>query len=510
MSIQRPRLWQLGLASLLWFGICGEVLGRFQGNWRFDRVALAQRPAVAASKKSIEASERGRLSSITYQSGVDPEWFFTPPVAIEKPSHPELVARLDCKVTCNQEENYIWNSAALTDPGTISIIRKTVIDNIFVFPTYDGSALPRYRLYPDNDYRPIAWVTNHWGWLSPDVGLAKPPRTVRVAIIGDSTSHNEYAFYLQSFLNAWSDARRLGVRFEVMNAARQGLGLEDGISTLKYELAPLGPDYVYEYYAPAFSFSMPKMLQWANRPGAAVGGKPPPQLASWAAGVVHTLLDPLADISALARRLRDVATAQAADSILLEPAKPNVRLAAIPPDDPYFKGVAASLDRLKSATESFRAKLLVSTERLCAWDGMGITYGRNRLVFDVVNGPLFWPFSYAQVRQMLNAHNNAIKSWARTNSVVVVDIDGRMPQGPELCEDVHHDIGIARRMRAWLIFQALMPEIAKDLRENRVPAANSVTDGIHPFLDRPIELRDRDAFLAAVDAEAAAKAGSVK
>ena len=114
----------------------------------------------------------------------------------------------------------------------------------FAFPSYDGSTLPRYRLYPDNDYRPTPWITNRFGWLSPDVAVHKPPHTIRVGIIGDSTSQNTYGFYLQSFLDAWARAKGFDVRFEVLNTARQGLGFEDELRALRFELGPMGLDYV--------------------------------------------------------------------------------------------------------------------------------------------------------------------------------------------------------------------------------------------------------------------------
>ena len=73
----------------------------------------------------------------------------------------------------------------------------------------------------------------------------KPPHTIRVGVIGDSTSHNFYGRQLQTYLDAWAAAAQLGVKFQVLNGARQGLEQRDEEAVLKYELAPMGLDYIY-------------------------------------------------------------------------------------------------------------------------------------------------------------------------------------------------------------------------------------------------------------------------
>jgi hypothetical protein len=88
---------------------------------------------------------------------------------------------------------------------------------------------------------------------------------------------------------------------------------------------------------------------------------------------------------------------------------------------------------------------------------------------------------------MLRAHNGTITAWAEQNGVAVVDIDGLMPADPRLCEDPRHDTPVGQRMRAWLIFQALVPQIDRDLRDGAVPRANSEPSWAHPYLDQPIQ-----------------------
>jgi len=326
---------------------------------------------------------------------------------------------------------------------------------------------------------------------------------VRGGMIGDSTSHNLYGFYLQSFLDAWASHHGFDVHFEVMNAARQGLGSEDGIASLNYELSPMGLDYLYVYYAPSFSLNIGQMALWGRFPAGVEAGKPDHPVAR-IPSLAHRLLDPLAGVSALARRMRDVTAREAADSILTEPDKPAVKLVIKPATDPYFSYVTNQLHRIKAVTDRTQTHLIASTERLCVWDGMGLNQGTNRHLFEVLNGPLFWPFSYRQLRQMLTLHNGAITAWAQSNGVTLVDIDGRMPRRPELYADAHHDLPVSQRLRAWLIFQAMIPRLNADLQAGRVPRDNGPKTASHPYLDKEIETFDRSQYLARIDAAAKA------
>jgi hypothetical protein len=520
-GLRLTRLLLLGIATLLWFAIGGELLCRFEDGWRLDIAKLTRPPAAAPDPIMARGGERALLATVTYQKGVDPAWFFCPPASIEKPMSPMLQARTVANPEGQQQQNYLWNDALLSHPGAnlVALLRGLKIATLFAFPSYDGSIYPRFRLYPDNDFRPTPWITNHWGWLSPEVTVKKPARTIRVGIVGDSTSHNRYGFYLQGFLDSWAHAHALNIRFEVMNTGRQGLGFEDEMAALQYELGPMGLDYVYEYFAPSFSLTLQQMVDFAKLPPGVEAGKPPRDVhPAWDA--VRRVLDPLAPVSALARRIRDVITHEAADSSLFEPTKPRVSL-HLPPvlagkvvmdearKDPYFGRVTNQLDRFKAIAAGLHATPLVSTERLCVWDGMVLRSGSNRALYQNLNGPLFWPFSYADLRRMLTVHNGTISTWAAANGVIVVDIDGRLPRRPEFYVDPYHDIAINQQLRAWLIFQAMVPQIEHDLANKLVPHDNAERSGRHPYLEKPIEVLDRNQWLARVEEQRSAKGATV-
>lgn len=498
-SLRVLRVLLLCIGTAAWFGIGGELLARLEDDWRIDLIKLQKRPTPAVTNSAQPRLDA--VDGITYQEGVDTAWFLAPPVSMTKPASSYLHQRTVANPTGQELENYVWNSEVLANPDagmvkTFGNFKDT--DYLFAFPSYDGSRLPPFRLYPDNDYRPIPWITNHWGWMSPDMTVRKPPRTIRIGIVGDSTSHNLYAFFLQGYFNAWAKARSMNIQFEVANAGRQGFGFGDSMAALKYELGPMGMDYVVEYFAPTFSLNPTQMAVFTILPPGVKVGEPPAEqrppppegLARW--------LSPLGPFSAIVQR--ELGDSLPVAGMLTEPNKPHVQLHLPPglrgetdlqPARDYAASITSRLDKFKSIAGSINTTPFVSTERLCAWDGMKLQESSQSLIYKILNGRFFWPFSYADLRRMLDFHNATITEWARTNGVQVIDIDGRLPRDPALCGDVWHDTEAGQKMRAWLIFQALFPEITRDLRSNSVPRDNSDPTGVHPYLDKPIERIDR-------------------
>lgn len=525
-GMARPGIWArralLLALTLIWLLGGAEALARFAGGWRFDHLHLVPRPhtapdiSPAAARATRQAHERALLAEATYSDSVNSDWFFLPPAPLHEPASARLHKRSQDNPMGMGQENYVWNDAAFgphPDPHLLDLLRTLKERQIFAFHSYDGSILPRYRLYPDNDFTPTPWITNHYGWLSVKLRTPKPPHTIRIGIIGDSTSHNFYGRQLQAYLNAWGTATHLGVRFQVLNGARQGLEQQDELAVLKYELAPMGLDYIYAYFAPAFAVGG-SIRTFAKLPSGVKFGQPPKPRPDWWTRAA-AMLAPLAPVSALARDLRQQWLGTAPDTMLAEPPKPPVRL-ELPPGargarvnlklagkNPYLGMLIGDLDRLRRISQRVGATPIVSDERLCVWRGMRVNATTHRLLYDNVNGPIFWPLSYGEIRRLLEMHNATIDAWARQNHVAVVNIDGYYPRDPDLCSDAFHDLLPGMRLRAWIIFQRLIPLIRRDLAAGIVPRANADPSGHNPAFAAPIEYLDRTALLARMEAELA-------
>ena len=189
------------------------------------------------------------------------------------------------------------------DPDLLSLAAPAEGTPDFRVPSYDGSIHPRYRLYPDNDFRPTPWITNHYGWLSAAVRSQKPPHTIRVGIIGDSTSHNFYGLQLQSFSRCLGRTRISTSTLPGTEWRPPGIGHRDEMAVLKYELAPMGLDYVYAYFAPDFAV-VRTAGAFATLPQGVVSGHPPPGKPPWRDRLAPACSHPLAPFSALARSMQ--------------------------------------------------------------------------------------------------------------------------------------------------------------------------------------------------------------
>jgi len=132
----------LGVLTVIWLGVGGEALSRFEDNWRFDRLTLTKAPPDPAKARD---AERALLAQVTYQAGVDPEWFFLPPARLEMPRIPELESRHQANPRQLDAENYIWNSAFLARPSSrlLEVARELQLKRVFVL-TFESEFFGRH------------------------------------------------------------------------------------------------------------------------------------------------------------------------------------------------------------------------------------------------------------------------------------------------------------------------------------------------------------------------------
>jgi hypothetical protein len=499
------------LLTIPYLAVAGEVTYRFTDGYQLTSPRLKHRASVFARATQPDPDTLELLNSVTFDRTVSQKWFFQPPSPMNEPRAPELDAR-DKVNAVNGAENYIWNDYYLKHPDTalINLLKRFNVKDVFAFHAYDNSVYPHYRLTPNVNAN--LGTTNSFGWLTSEVTFRKPPNTVRIGILGDSTSHSTYGRYLQAFLNSWGAVHAKGIKFEVLNAARQALDLTDLISVLRYELGPMGLDYVYLYQGPLIpTYDLVKLP-----PNVAYGSPvyPPNHIADAAKRILGPLLPWSALASHIVANLRD----ELPSSELHEPSKPRVRI-TLPPGVneraptvesarkiAYLDKKLSGFDRYKQVADELGVTPLVSTERLYVQDGMTLMNKPNRALYDTLNGPLFWPLSYRDLRRILDFHNRVIAAWAKENRVPLVDIDGRMPLRPELYGDGFHDLDLGRQLRAWVIFQSLLPLIRHDLQTGRIPRLMPGQGEKHPYLSAPWYRINFDALMSAIKAGKAADA----
>lgn len=624
MKLTTVRYGFLFLGTLAYLCSGGEILYRFIDGYSFTSVKLEQRKLALPPSQIDDSYVRGLVAETTFEKDISQEWFFSSIPTIKKPRHPELDARL-AEDYSGGAGNYIWNDHYLKHPdGSLTdFFKRLKIPEIFAFHSIDASPYPKYRLWPSTQL-PFG-QTNNFGLLETiDIGLVKPPGTIRIGLTGDSTMSNQIGLFLQSHLNAWAKAKAPELNFEVLNAGRPALDLPDFTKIVKNELGPLGADYVYFYAGSRIPFNelieLPPGMVWG-------GGY---SLEKDRFLIFRQKLNSLPPYSALVRHILGFIDP---DTELVEPLKPKVRLLNEQIDKPvllseqnntektpsinipfpefsqwkgwtgrtrlsqktngilevegsddagsgqifsppievlknsdvnitipieanydfqlsavnedlngyvllpvsntgtisgnvgshnrfrialssginipkngdrkylldtgkiesrvivnhagnaesirYLKAMLQQYDEYKIAAESVGAKPLISTTRIYVRDGMVLRYSVNKVLFETLNGPGYWPLSYRDIRHLLDYHNRTIKAWAEKNKVALVDIDGLVPFRTELTGDGGHDFELGQKLRAWIVFQSLLPLVRQDLETGRIPTQHSRVDGPH-------------------------------
>ncbi len=428
-----------------------------------------------------------------FSSDVQPQWLY---------STPEPVARFDIlpehqanRDAYGYRANYLWNEHLSDDYFANSGIFKAVPREIKLFEAPWQSVLPRYR-YPPNVTLPTGLTTNQFGWRGHPISLTKPPQTIRLAAVGASTTvdgHSmpfSYPEFLEHWLNLWGQANNYNVKFEVINAGREGLNSNDIAAVVRYEVLPLDVDYVI-YYEGSNQFHPETVVSF---PPEYTMGQPPPGLVPNLATVESddkTLLDYLSDYSALAARARSLV-----EQFLItgqEPPKPDqtfklpAGLNEFKPDRQHLgnalalRSILKDLDQIEQGLEAQDVKLVMTTFNWFAYDGMVLDPARHRTLYGYLNR-LYWPISYANIRRAADFQNRVFKQWAAGKQVPLIDLAGMMPRQPDLYDDAIHTTYLGNRIKAWLVFESLVPLLKQDIDNGVLPRPAKLNYTEHPYI----------------------------
>jgi hypothetical protein len=178
------------------------------------------------------------------------------------------------------------------------------------------------------------------------------------------------------------------------------------------------------------------------------------------------------------------------DTFLPEPQKPATHLLYPPgldetsPDPEIVANHNASqglmlletyvqaLNKMDTIAKARDIRLLVSTFRILAFDGMRA--GGN--LYKTVNEQYWWPYTYAQIRRLTAFYNRTLRAWAEKRGQGILEIDERMPWRPELYGDGMHELPAGEALHAWIVLQQLMPRIRGDLAKHSLPTPSHRSD----------------------------------
>lgn len=412
-----------------------------------------------------------------------------PPLTNPPPRDPELERR----VRTTQIEGVeplelirIWNRRMVTKLGCRpeSVLAK-LPQPFLVFDAPDQGEQPPYR-YPPSRTLPEAFVTNRFGWRGPDIPLDKPSRTIRVAFAGASTTvgiHKlpfSYPEYVIHWLNLWAARAGLDVRFDGINAGREGLASSGIAAVIRDEVLPLEPDLVIYYEGANQSL--------CTQP---VPGAPPPPQRQGASVIVDRIVSATRDYSETARRLEQLMQRIDAHGGY-EPPKPSLTFEWFPPGldearpdiiqtnlPKQERNILNSLDWARAALPKSGSELALSSFVYLVFDGLRLDPLRHVVIYNHLNKRC-WPYRYSDLRRGVDLHNQVLEQYALQHQMPFIDVAAAFPNDPDLFFDAIHLNDAGTRVHAWIVFRALVPLMGERIDTGAWPSPDR-----EPLLEHP-------------------------
>ncbi|MCR9246649.1 MAG: hypothetical protein NXI31_16575 [bacterium] len=466
--------------------VCGAVtlagLGVHDHFFAVDP-ATAARAAVLRSTAGLAAERAAEL---------DPDWLDeSPPPTPHYPTPPAMLeawARIpQLMFLCEINESLL---RALWQKGTglTHLLGPDAPRAFDVFRTPDDAPFPRFR-YPRSTTMPDGLTTNAFGFRGPEITLAKPQNTVRIAFVGASATVDNHYFpasfpeYVGHWLNLWAERRGITTRFEIINAGREAITSQDIRAIVQHEVLPFAVDYVV-YYEGQNQFASQTLERLVEVEGAAAGEQPPADLVldlATADRLQPHWLDRACRDSTSARRLRRLLGIYAN---VPEPEKPpqQIRLpAGIDENVPDLANanrllelgtILADLDGIRTACERADAQLVMCSFDRLVHAGLAADLATGLSFYSQVHTD-YWPLTYEIIARLDALQNRYFEAWAKARNLPFVDVAELMPDEPVLFSDMIHSTALGSRLRAWVIFSQLVPLIAGDLERGAVPVTDS-------------------------------------
>ena len=458
-------------------------LGGFGFRARLHIEQTSEQISPSPSQKLLGRNDAmEHASRLPVASGVDRQWYAVDPPLAGREVDPMLKRRYR-----EQDEGfelpseYEWNRQYVMNAVCESRPRLPVfshVDDLYLFDPVDGSTRPPFRFLRNIRY-PSGLRTNSFGWRGADVSLNKPARTIRIAFVGASTTidpHGDafsYPEYVGRWLNEWSLARGYGVRFESINAGREGVDSTSIAAIVATELVPVRPDLVV-YYEGSNQF-------W---PADYISDELPPRPRQ-----VAKPIPPIERYSALALRAHSAWNAWREG---YEPPKPAIRVnwpATLDEHDPPLSDprlpvqlpvILRDLEAISAAVSSYGGTLVPSSFVWLVHRGLVLDRRRDAGLYSYLNES-YWPFSYAHMRRLIDFQNRVFRKYAVSSRLLPFnDVASVYPRDPRLFLDAIHMTPAGIKLKAWLVFQQLVPHLAARIADGRLPLRDEGGRTVHP------------------------------
>ena len=458
-----------------------ELTIRHLDGYRLLSLRLVQTRVTVGNTLEPGALVRRYAATLPVADGVRREWFGVVPAELPRPPlSPELAiaARQNESSGAGFDFFKLWNTLYLKehvcsrDPLFLKFPGFA-----FTYEPVEGTLHPPYRFLP-GVASPYGLVTNRLGFRGHDITPDKPAGVIRIVFVGASAtlgSHRQFFSYpefIEPWLNLWAESAAPGIRFETINAGREGISSTDIAAIVRQEVVPLEPDLIV-YYEGGNQFTPQTMIHEEDAPRA-----PPDTSTSEVPGTQFFAL--LQRVTTLSRRLRF--------RFGVEPAKPRYRLnfpASVSEADPNpdsselpldLPAIVHNLDDIRQSAAKSGATVAVSSFIWRVESGLKLDPVDRASYYDLLNVKL-WPTTYADIRRMADFQNRVLRNYAARRGVPFLDVASAFPNDINLFTDPVHPTFDGDRLRAWVVFQQLLPILRAGIGAGRWPQPDRVPFG---------------------------------
>jgi hypothetical protein len=480
------------LLVLLVSTLFGLALGEAGMRWF---VQDTRQSSEARATSSVMEYVRG----IPLAPGTDRQWFSEDPPPLPNSTQPSAnrIARFkdfQRRGLYAPQSEYVWNRYFVErERCNPNGFLRSFPGKVLVFTPSTIDSHPRYW-FPSNASLPSKLVTNAFGFRGHPITLAKPPKTIRIAFIGASTTvgFHEFAFsypeLVEHWLNRFAAANHYDARFETLNTGREGISSTDMAAIVHNEVLALDPDLAV-YYEGSNQFSSATLLLSPHIP-------PRAEIDPRDRIVQHKLP---------AWLIAHFATASLLDRALVgaervgEPVKPAYRLVwpqdvderNPDPDSPHLPldlpQIAKDLDSIHHDLNSAGARLVVCSFKWLANDGAGFSPTRHEYIYKHLNTYL-WPLRYSDIHRLADFQNRFFRNYAFARGIGFENIAAAVPDDPDLFADGIHMTEAGDRLRAWIFFQHLVRLLRPLLDSHQLPRPPASSPLPPPLRITPTEM----------------------
>ena len=95
-----------------------------------------------------------------------------------------------------------------------------------------------------------------------------------------------------------------------------------------------------------------------------------------------------------------------------------------------------------------------------------------------------WPYTYADIAKFSHLQNRIYETFCHNSGSIFIDLAALYPLNPHLFLDGVHTTNAGTKLRAWIVFNQLVPILDKKLSSGELPKEARQTLDVHPVLDK--------------------------